>query len=65
MLFRIFASIGQAPVGDLGLQALNRSYARDGVYFHPWSSEVMMQTVPIEDLRLEPAQVPAHKCQHQ
>ncbi|HEY5984581.1 MAG TPA: hypothetical protein VIU38_14040 [Anaerolineales bacterium] len=39
---------------DLGLQALNRSYARDGVYFHPWSSEVMMQTVPIEDLRLEP-----------
>ncbi len=31
-----------------------RPYALGGVYFHRWSSERMMQTVPIEDLRDHP-----------
>ena len=38
------------------LQNLMRPYARDGIYFQAWSSEDMMQTVPIRDLREAPLQ---------
>jgi hypothetical protein len=53
----IYAGISIFLVGvlyDLGLQALMRPYARDGIYFQTWSSEDMMQTVSIRDLRLQP-----------
>lgn len=39
---------------DLGLQALLRPYAREGIYFQAWSSEDMMQTVSIRDLQAAP-----------
>jgi hypothetical protein len=38
------------------LQNLMRPYARDGMYFQAWSSEDMMQTVSIRDLREAPVQ---------
>jgi hypothetical protein len=38
----------------LGLEALLRPEAIEGIYFHPWTSEYMMQTVSIGDLRAEP-----------
>lgn len=41
---------------DMGLQALLRPYARDGIYFQAWSSEDMMQTVSLRDLRLAPVE---------
>jgi len=43
-----------ATVLLLGLEAHFRPFARDGLYFQAWSSETMMQTVSIEDLRDEP-----------
>lgn len=45
-----------AVVYDLGLQTVMRPYAVGGIYFHPWSSEDMMQTVSLRDLRNEPLQ---------
>lgn len=44
----------------LGLQFLMRPYALDRVYFHPWSSEDMMQTVPLSALRQHPIQSLTH-----
>lgn len=38
----------------LGLQHMMRSLTPDGMYFHPWSSETMMQTVSLKYLREEP-----------
>ncbi len=40
----------------LGLEQLMRPLTSDGVHFHPWSSEDMMQTVPLGDLRRDPLQ---------
>ncbi|MEO8500280.1 MAG: hypothetical protein ABI565_05145 [Vicinamibacteria bacterium] len=36
------------------LEALFRGAAADHFYFHPWTSEYMMQTVSVRDLRAEP-----------
>lgn len=41
-------------LGTLTLENLMRPYARDGTYFQAWSSEDMMQTVSIRDLREAP-----------
>jgi hypothetical protein len=38
------------------LQYNARPYAKEGLYYQEWSSEVMMQTVPIEALRDAPIQ---------
>ena len=38
----------------LGLEQLARPLSPDGVHFHPWSSEDMMQTVPLGELRRHP-----------
>jgi len=38
----------------LGLQNMMRSLTPDGMYFHPWSSETMMQTVSLKFLREAP-----------
>ena len=38
----------------LGLQRMMRSLTPDGLYFHPWSSETMMQTVSLKFLREAP-----------
>ena len=38
----------------LGLEAYMRPYASDGLYFQQWTSETMMQTLSIEDLRRAP-----------
>jgi len=38
----------------LGLQHMMRSLTPDGMYFHPWSSETMMQTVSLKFLREAP-----------
>jgi hypothetical protein len=38
----------------LGLQGVMQPQAIDGVYFQRWSSEDMMQTVSVVDLRVEP-----------
>jgi hypothetical protein len=43
-----------AIIYDMGLQSLMRPYAIRGMYFHPWSSEDMMQTVSLRDLRSDP-----------
>lgn len=40
--------------GQMGLQHLMRPYAIRQIYFHGWSSDALMQTVSIEDLRDEP-----------
>ena len=40
----------------LSLQLLMRPLTADGVHFHPWSSEDMMQTVSIKLLRDQPVQ---------
>ena len=40
----------------LGLEQLMRPLTPDGVHFHPWSSEDMMQTVSLRELRREPLQ---------
>lgn len=38
----------------VGLEAYMRPYALEGMYFQEWSSETMMQTLSIEDLRRAP-----------
>jgi hypothetical protein len=38
----------------LGLEAYMRPYALQGMYFQEWTSETMMQTLSIEDLRRAP-----------
>jgi hypothetical protein len=38
----------------VGLQHMMRSLTPDGMYFHPWSSETMMQTVSLKFLREAP-----------
>jgi hypothetical protein len=38
----------------VGLEASMRPYALDGIYFQQWTSETMMQTLAIEDLRRAP-----------
>lgn len=38
----------------LGMQDMMRSLTPDGMYFHPWSSETMMQTVSLRFLREAP-----------
>ncbi len=38
------------------LQAWGRSNAYQGMYFQPWSSEDMMQAVPLSALRIQPLQ---------
>ena len=38
----------------IGLEAYMRPYALDGIYFQQWSSETMMQTLAIDDLRRAP-----------
>lgn len=51
------AAIGIAVAGylfQLGLQTALRPYASEGTYFQEWSSEGLMQTVSLEDLRTEP-----------
>ena len=40
----------------VGLQTYMRPYALDGTYFQIWSSETMMQTLSVEDLRRAPLQ---------
>jgi hypothetical protein len=40
----------------LGLESYMRPYALQGMYFQEWSSETMMQTLSIEDLRHAPLQ---------
>jgi hypothetical protein len=47
-------------VGDMALQERMRPFAVHGVYFHPWSSEDMMQTVPLRALRDDPLQSLTH-----
>lgn len=37
-----------------GLEERFRNQAAEYLYFHPWTSEYMMQTVSVGDLRLEP-----------
>jgi len=37
-----------------GLEERFRNQAAEHLYFHPWTSEYMMQTVSVGDLRLEP-----------
>jgi hypothetical protein len=44
----------------LGLQWLMRPNAINGIYFHPWSSEDMMQTVPLAALRQRPIESVTH-----
>ena len=44
----------------IGLQYLARPYARDGIYFHTWSSEDMMQTVSLKELRHDPLDTLLH-----
>jgi hypothetical protein len=39
---------------NVGLQSYMRPHARDGIYFQEWTSDTMMQTVAIEDLRKHP-----------
>ncbi|NIS82370.1 MAG: hypothetical protein GTO14_19670 [Anaerolineales bacterium] len=41
---------------QIRLQSMMRPYARDGLYFQQWSSESMMQTVSLEDLRTSPVE---------
>jgi len=43
-----------ALVGLSLVEWRSRPYAIDGLYFHPWTSEYMMQTVSAADLRAEP-----------
>ena len=43
-----------AFVWILSLEVFFRNDARDGMYFHAWTSEYMMQTVSLLDLRVEP-----------
>lgn len=43
-----------AAVWIVGLVEFFRPEARDGVYFHAWTSEYMVQTLPLGDLRREP-----------
>ena len=38
----------------LALEERFRNQAAEHLYFHPWTSEYMMQTVSVGDLRLEP-----------
>ena len=44
----------------LGLQNFMRPLTADGVHFHPWSSEFMMQTVSLRDLRHQPLETLSH-----
>jgi hypothetical protein len=39
---------------QISLQSVMRPYAKEGLYFQAWSSETLMQTVSIEDLRDTP-----------
>src|SRR5512136_2631072 len=41
-------------VFHLGVQQAMRPYALDGMYFQEWSSEFVMATVSVEDLRNSP-----------
>lgn len=53
----LIAGVIIAVVGfifQIALQQGMRSYARAGIYYQGWSSEDMMQTVSIEDLRAAP-----------
>lgn len=54
----IIALIGFS--GQLALQHAMKSDARQGLYYQNWSSESLMQTVSIEDLRDEPLQSLCH-----
>ena len=49
-------SVGYA----LGLEQMMRPFTADGVHFHPWTSEDMMQTVPLGELRRHPFQALAN-----
>jgi hypothetical protein len=49
-----------AVLYSIAVQCMMRPYAYGGVYFHPWSSEDMMQTVSLRDLRRNPLQTLAH-----
>ncbi|OGR00779.1 MAG: hypothetical protein A2505_02920 [Deltaproteobacteria bacterium RIFOXYD12_FULL_55_16] len=60
---KIIACILIALVGfifQLSLQQKMRPYAREGLYYQQWSSEFLMQTVSIEDLRRAPLQTLSH-----
>jgi hypothetical protein len=45
---------------DMGLQQAARPLAAEGIYFQGWSSEDLMQSVPIEDLRANPLRTLAY-----
>lgn len=45
---------------QISLQQKMRPYALDGLHYQQWSSEFLMQTVSIEDLRRAPLQTLAH-----
>ncbi len=45
-----------AFISQVALQGAMHRYAIDGQYFQPWSSEHMVQTVSIQDLRIHPLQ---------
>lgn len=44
----------------LGLQSVMRPHAINGMYFQEWSSEALMQTVPINELRRAPLESLSH-----
>jgi hypothetical protein len=51
------AAVLAFAAASLALAVLERSYrpyAEDGLYFHAWTSEYMMQTLSVADLRAEP-----------
>lgn len=39
---------------QISIQSVMRHHAKDGIYFQAWSSETIMQTVSLQDLRDEP-----------
>jgi hypothetical protein len=50
----VLAAVLTAAFSLLALELAYRRYAIDGVYFHPWTSDHMMQVVSVVDLRDEP-----------
>lgn len=50
----VLAAFVVAVIWLLALEQRFRGSARDHLYFHAWTSEYMMQTVSLGDLRIEP-----------